>query len=87
MARFADYLDYDYLPGDVRRSSYGDASPSAILNYETRKLFKFKPDTDMAGKYMKEFAGLSGDPANLFNAGVRLPGDFTGMMNFLGANQ
>lgn len=83
MARFADYLDADYLPGAVRRSSYGDASPFSILNYELSKRLKFKPESDMAGKFMKEFSALSDNPDFLANSAMRLPSDFTQMMNYL----
>lgn len=83
MARFADYLDTGYLPGDVRRSSYGDASPFSILNYELSKRLKFKPESNMAGKFMKEFSALSDNPDVLADASMRLPSDFAQMMNYL----
>jgi hypothetical protein len=83
MARFADYLDSDYLPGDVRRSSYGDASPFSVLNYELSKRVKFKPQTNIAGKFMKEFSALSDNPGFLVDSSMRLPSDFVQMMNYL----
>lgn len=86
MARFADYLDSSYLPGEVRRSSYGDASPFSILNYELSKRLKFKPESNMAGKFMKEFSGLSDNPDFLVGSSMQLPSDFTQMMNYLQAN-
>ena len=87
MARFSDYLETDYLPGEVRRSSYGDASPFSALAYELSKRFKFKPQSDVAGKYMSEFAALSDNPNYLINSSIQLPADFTGMMSFLSQNQ
>lgn len=83
MARFTDYLDSGYLPGDVRRSSYGDASPFSVLNYELSKRVKFKPQSDMAGKFMQEFNALSNNPDFLANSAMRLPSDFTQMMSYL----
>ena len=83
MARFADYLDSDYLPGDVRRSSYGDASPFSVLNYELSKRVKFKPQTNIAGKFMKEFSALSDNPGFLVDSSMRLHSDFVQMMNYL----
>jgi|31_taG_2_1085359.scaffolds.fasta_scaffold21005_2 hypothetical protein len=83
MAGFIDYLDAGYLPGEVRRSSYGDASPFSALRYELSKRFKFKPQSDVAGKYMKEFSALSDNPDALVNASMDLPSDFVQMMNYL----
>lgn len=83
MASFADYLDTGYLPGEVRRSSYGEASPFSILNYELSKRLKFKPTSNMAGKFMKEFSALSDDPNFLVDSSIRLPSDFSQMMNYL----
>jgi hypothetical protein len=83
MARFADYLDSDYLPGNVRRSSFGDASPSSVLNYELSKKVKFKPRTNVAGKFMQEFSALSNNPNSLTNYAMQLPPDFIQMMNYM----
>lgn len=86
MARFADYLDTVYLPGEVRRSSYGDASPFSVLNYELSKKLKFKPQSNMAGKFMQEFSALSDNPDFLVGSSIQLPSDFTQMMNYLQSN-
>lgn len=83
MARFADYLDSSYLPGEVRRSSYGDASPFSILNYELSKRLKFKPESNMAGKFIGEFSALSDNPNFLAESSMRLPADFTQMLNYM----
>ena len=83
MSRFADYLDSSYLPGEVRRGTYGEASPSSILAYELGKKFKFRPTSDMSGKYMKEFSALSDNPNALINAAAPLPPDFAQMMSYL----
>lgn len=85
MARFSDYVDNGYLPGEVRRSSYGDVSPFSILNYELNKRVKFKPESDVAGKFMKEFSALSSGPDYLINSAVKLPSNFEQMMSFLQA--
>jgi hypothetical protein len=84
MARFSDYLETGYLPGEVRRSSYGEASPFSALTYELSKRFKFKPQSDIAGKYMNEFSGLYANPEFLVNSSMKLPNDFLG---FLQASQ
>jgi hypothetical protein len=84
MARFSDYLDSDYLPGEVRRSSYGEASPFSVLNYELGKRLRFKPQSDIAGKYMSEFSNLYSNPKFLANSSMQLPSDFLG---FLQASQ
>ncbi len=83
MARFADYLDSDYLPGDVRRSSYGDASPFSVLNYELSKRVKFKPESNIAGRFMQEFQALSENPDFLANSSMKLPADFVQMLNHM----
>jgi hypothetical protein len=83
MARFADYLDSDYLPGDVRRSSYGDASPFSVLNYELSKRVKFKPESNIAGRFMQEFQALSENPDFLANSSMKLPSDFVQMLNYM----
>lgn len=76
MARFSQYLDYDYLPGDIRRSTYGDASPFTSLSYELGKRFKFKPQSDIAGKYLQEFMAMNQNPNVLAEQSIRLPSDF-----------
>lgn len=83
MSRFADYLDADYLPGAVRRSFYGEASPFSILNYELLKKVKFKPESNIAGKFMNEFSALSSNPNFLVESSMKLPSDFTRMAGYL----
>lgn len=85
MARFADYLEAGYLPGEVRRVTYGDASPSSVLNYELSKRVKFKPSSNIAGKYLQEFTNLqSFGPDYLINKSITFPEDF---LQFLQASQ
>lgn len=85
MSRFADYLDSGYLPGEVRRGAYGEAAPTSVLAYELGKRFKFKPTSDIAGKYINEFTNLQATgPQYLLNQSVRLPSDF---LEFLQASQ
>jgi len=84
MARFSEYLDTGYLPGEVRRSSYGEVSPFSVLTYELSKRFKFKPQSDVAGKYMNEFSNLYANPEFLVNSSIKLPSDF---LDFLQASQ
>jgi hypothetical protein len=82
MASFADYLDTGYLPGEVRRSSYGDASPQSILEYNLRKKLKFQPGSDVAGKYLQEFLTLQENPNALVDSSMRLPADFVAFSKF-----
>jgi hypothetical protein len=76
MARFADYVDTDYLPGDVRRGAYGDAPISSILESELSKQIKFRPRSDIAGKYLEEFYALSQNPSGFAQREMKLPADF-----------
>ena len=82
MASFADYLDTGALPGEVRRSSYGDASPQSVLEYNLRKKLKFQPNSDMAGKYLQEFLTLQANPNALADSAMRLPADFVAFSKF-----
>lgn len=86
MASFADYLDTGALPGEVRRSSYGDASPQSILEYNLRKKLKFQPNSEIAGKYLQEFLELQSNPgalpASLVNSEMKLPADFVAFSKF-----
>lgn len=85
MSRFADYLDSGYLPGEVRRATYGEAAPTSVLAYELSKRFKFKPTSNIAGKYISEFTNLqAGGPEYLLNQSVKLPADF---LEFLQTSQ
>lgn len=77
MAQFSDYLEAGYLPGEIRRATYGDEPPVSVLSYELGKRFKFKPKTDIAGKFMTEFSLLKNNPDYLVNANVQLPNDFS----------
>jgi hypothetical protein len=82
MASFADYLDTGALPGEVRRSSYGDASPQSILEYNLRKRLKFQPNSDIAGKYLQEFLTLQANPNALADSEIKLPADFVAFSKF-----
>ena len=85
MARFADYLDSGYLPGEVWRGAYGEASPTSMLAYELGKKFKFKPNVDIAGEFMGEFMALNKNPDFLINSSINLPSDFMQSMNYFSA--
>jgi hypothetical protein len=76
MASFADYINSDYLPGQVRRATYGDASPKDILEYTLRKKLKFQPKSNIAGKYLEEFLGLTTNPDGFAQQAFQLPAEF-----------
>ena len=76
MASFADYINSDYLPGQVRRATYGDASPKDVLEYTLRKKLKFQPKSNIAGKYLEEFLGLATNPDGFARQSFQLTAEF-----------
>jgi hypothetical protein len=46
MARFSEYVDSNYLPGEIRSAGLSDyrLSPQAKTEYMAKKLFKFQPE-------------------------------------------
>jgi hypothetical protein len=45
MARFSEYVDSNYLPGEIRSAGLSDyqLSPQDKTEYMAKKLFKFQP--------------------------------------------
>jgi len=87
MSRFFQYLDKDYLPGEVYESLLGEArfSPMAITEARAEKMFKFKPDKD-DGSYFQRFMALQNNPELLANqAFSSSPGFFNVMSTFGGS--
>lgn len=77
MASFADYIDTNYLPGDVYRagtSEYRD-EPQAVTEYIAKKKFKFDPETDK-GSLFQRFLNLQNNPGYLFLNKIKLPENF-----------
>ena len=63
MARFAEYADSGYLPGEVYSaglSGYG-FKPQEQVEYIAKKRFKFKPKED-SGEYFQQFLALQNNP-------------------------
>ena len=63
MARFAEYADSGYLPGEVYSaglSGYG-LKPQEQVEYIAKKRFKFKPK-EYSGEYFQQFLALQNNP-------------------------
>ena len=48
MARFSEYLDASYLPGDVYTAGLSEyrSRPQEVIDYLAEKKFKFNPEDD-----------------------------------------
>jgi hypothetical protein len=74
MARYAEYADSDYLPGEVYSaglSGYG-LKPQEQTEYIAKKRFKFKPKED-SGEYFQQFLALQNNPQFLDSKPLALP--------------
>jgi hypothetical protein len=87
MARFSDYVDTPYLPGEVNKSGLSEyrEDPQFIVDYLTKKKFKFAdiPTTDSIqdslakpGSSFERFLNLQNNPESLFTSKMRLPQKF-----------
>ena len=85
MARFSEYVDSDYLPGDVYSIGLSDSGllPQEKMTYMTNKRFKFKPNSD-AGDSFQRFLALQNNPEALLMSGIQLPKGFTDAMSGFG---
>lgn len=86
MARFSEYLDYDYLPGDVKFSGLSDyrQRPQEVIDYLTEKQFKFSPaDT---GTQFQTFLALQNNPLTLTEQAIRLPSNFETLLSLSRSN-
>jgi hypothetical protein len=85
MARFSDYLDTAYLPGQVYSAGLGDSGllPQGKMAYMANKKFKFKPGSD-AGEYFQQFLALQNNPEGALMSGIQLPKGFTDAMSGFG---
>ena len=86
MARYADYLGTNYLPGEIYsagldeyRSSY---TPQDIQQYLSEKKFKFKDEDP--GSYFQKFLALQVNPNSLIEKNIKLPQRFTDFMALSG---
>jgi hypothetical protein len=75
MARFSEYVDSNYLPGEIRSAGLSDyrLSPQAKTEYMAKKLFKFQPDQNKTGELFQRFLALQKDPEVLFKASTPMP--------------
>jgi hypothetical protein len=67
MARFSEYVDSNYLPGEIRSAGLSDyqLSPQDKTEYMAKKLFKFQPGEDEGGKMFQRFLNLQRNPEGL----------------------
>ena len=77
MARFAEYMDYDYLPRKALTAGFGESflqDPQGELDYLAAKRFKFDPDD--RGNAFAAFLALQQNPNALIDAKMKLPPNF-----------
>ena len=87
MARFSEYLDTSYLPGEVYSAGLSDYTldPQAKIDYITSKRFKFRPQKDEGG-YFEQFLNLQKNPELLAQTSFgKSPGFFEAMSMFGGS--
>lgn len=86
MAKFSDYVDSSYLPGEVYTSGLGlsdhlQKDPQNIIDYLTKAKFKFDGDESQdslvkPGSSFQRFLNLQNNPESLFTSRMRLPQKF-----------
>lgn len=84
MARFSEYADSGYLPGEVYSAGLSDYSlnPQSKIEYMAGKKFKFKPRKDDGG-YFQTFLALQNNPELLGQQALgSSPGFFNAMSMF-----
>lgn len=74
MARFSEYLDSSYLPGEVYSAGLDDyrAYPQLKTAYLAKKKFKFQPSED-EGEYFQRFLAMQNDPEIMAKLSMPLP--------------
>jgi hypothetical protein len=82
MTRFSSYVDSDYLPGEIRRSTYETAAtnPLAITKYETNKKWNFRPESSIDGTSFQNFLNWQKNPDVTLLSKVNLPSKFLTFM-------
>jgi hypothetical protein len=86
MASFAEYIDADYLPGEVYSaglSGYG-MKPQEQTEYIAQKRFKFKPEKD-DGSFFEQFLALQSNPQAVLMKNMNLPASFQKMASLAGS--
>ena len=82
MARFSDYLDSDYLPGEIRRSTYETAAtnPLVTTQYEANKKWTFRPESSTKRVSFQDFLNWQNNPDAALSSQVKLPSKFLTFM-------
>lgn len=82
MARFANYVDSDYLPGEIRRSTYETAAtnPLATTLYEATKKWNFRPGSSVKKASFQDFLNWQNNPDAALSSQVKLPSKFLDFM-------
>ena len=85
MSRYSNYIDQEYLPGEVYRSGLGEYryEPQAVTEYIANKKFKFDPGKD-DGFVFQRFLNLQANPESLFLNNIKLPENFQRFSNMFG---
>jgi hypothetical protein len=85
MANFADYLDSDYLPGQVYSAGLSEykQQPMDITSYLAEKKFKFQPSKD-DGSFFDKFLALQANPQAVLMKNINLPEGFQKMVKMFG---
>ena len=75
---FLDYVDGDYLPGQIYRYTRGSMArdPALAGKYKEANLYKFKEEE--APNRFEEFMKLMNNPDSLINDKIKLPPMFPG---------
>ena len=82
MARFSEYIDSSYLPGEVYSSGFSSirSDPQRVIEELTDKKFKFKSAEDIGeafpGASFQRFLQLQNDPELLVRNKMRTPQKF-----------
>ncbi len=82
MARFSQYVDTSYLPGEVYSSGLESIreDPQRVFDYLSDKKFKFKSAEDIGeafpGASFQRFLTLQNDPESLVRNKMRTPQQF-----------
>ncbi len=79
MARFSEYVDSNYLPGEIYSSGFNSirSDPQRVIEELTDKKFKFKSAEDIGEAYpgasFQRFLKLQNDPESLERNKLRTP--------------
>lgn len=82
MARFSEYVDSSYLPGEIYSSGLDSIreDPQNVIDYLTDKKFKFKSAGDIGeafpGASFQRFLTLQANPESLALNKMRTPQKF-----------